>query len=434
MIVVVLLHLASSQLLAAQGDALPEHARGLVTAAIQQLLRTEYVFDSTGERCADELGRMANADPRWRGLSSRQTYASYVGKALAGCANDAHLSIEVPAAAARGTSVAEASTRSLAEALRLRNFDAPMAARLPGNVGYLELRSFPPVEMAGETVAAAMTFLANTDAMIIDLRRNSGGTGDMVRFLASWFFDSQVTLLNTFRRADRSLTPERTLPYVPGKRRPRSPLFVLTSRGTFSAAEAFAFGLQQLERATIVGERTRGGANAGRYRAIGEGMQLFVPQANARAANSEKTWERVGVVPNIAASDTDALSVAHAAAVAVLLDSARSDPIRARELRWTLERLNSERAGVSIDEPTCRRLARAFEGDRLIRCRGNRLWYSRGGTAERSLAPLSATRFMIDGVDDAVLELTQTDGRWALTVSAADGTVETANEAAPPER
>ncbi|MGI8691709.1 MAG: S41 family peptidase [Geodermatophilaceae bacterium] len=38
-------------------------------------------------------------------------------------------------------------------------------------------------------------------------------------------------------------------------------MYVLTSGATFSGGEALAYDLQQLGRATVVGERTRGGAH-----------------------------------------------------------------------------------------------------------------------------------------------------------------------------
>src|SRR5205085_3772593 len=69
--------------------------------------------------------------------------------------------------------------------LRQTNFGFEKVERLPGNVGYLDLRGFNPAQFAADTGAAAMNFLANTDALIIDLRRNGGGDPAMVAFLSS---------------------------------------------------------------------------------------------------------------------------------------------------------------------------------------------------------------------------------------------------------
>ena len=39
-----------------------------------------------------------------------------------------------------------------------------------------------------DTAAAAMTFVSATDALIIDLRQNNGGSPDGVAFLANYLF------------------------------------------------------------------------------------------------------------------------------------------------------------------------------------------------------------------------------------------------------
>ena len=87
--------------------------------------------------------------------------------------------------------------------------------RLPGNVGYLELTRFVQPEIGGETAAAAMAFLSGTEALIVDLRTNRGGSPFMVSMLCSYFVQSYTHLLNIVWR-DRThqfWTP----PHVPGR-------------------------------------------------------------------------------------------------------------------------------------------------------------------------------------------------------------------------
>jgi retinol-binding protein 3 len=394
------------------------------TDSIARLLRTEYVYDTTGIRCAAELGA---ARPGFRAPAAAAEFAAAMTLRLRRCAGDEHL--EVVAAAPAAPPPPAPAPRAASPAaepewlppLRARNFDVPEVRRLAGNVGYLELTSFPPPEVAGATVAAAMAVLAHTDAMIVDLRRNSGGTGDMVRFLATWFFDAPTAITATYRRADGRVTEDRTLPYVPGPRRPSVPLYLLTSRGTFSAAEAFAFGLQQLGRATVVGERTRGGANAGRYRTVGYGLRVFIPMANARSPATGKSWERVGVAPDLAAPADSALERAHAAALRRLAGAAGADSARARMLRWVLEGVL---AGTRLqDAAACAALAGRYEGAREVRCAGGRLRYARGGQPERGLIALGGGDYLLEGVDDVRLRFERAgDGTTVLRVLDADGT------------
>ena len=148
-----------------------------------------------------------------------------------------------------------------------------------------------------------MAFLKNSDALIVDLRENGGGTGDMVRFLASYFFVEPTRLSRSFRRdGTPQTTYDMTLPTVPGERMPIIDVFILTSPRTISAAEAFAFALQQRGRAVIVGETSAGAGNAGDYLDIGHGFQRVRPRRPCRRSPvNETSWEGVGVRPDLLA-------------------------------------------------------------------------------------------------------------------------------------
>ena len=79
------------------------------------------------------------------------------------------------------------------------------AQRLAGNVGYLDLRPvlFPAV-LCGEVITAAMSLLATTDALIIDLRNCLGGEPGMVAFLISYLWDRDPAQLSGLRLPGRS--------------------------------------------------------------------------------------------------------------------------------------------------------------------------------------------------------------------------------------
>src|SRR5207302_202996 len=125
------------------------------------------------------------------------------------------------------------------------NFGFERVERLEGNVGYLDLRGFHRAEYGGDTAAAAMTFLSHTDALIIDLRENGGGAPDMVALICSYLFGPEpVHLIDVYYRPDDSTRQWWTLPHVPGRRYGDKPVYVLTSRRTFSAGEGFAYTLK----------------------------------------------------------------------------------------------------------------------------------------------------------------------------------------------
>jgi C-terminal processing protease CtpA/Prc len=180
---------------------------------------------------------------------------------------------------------------------------------LEGNLGYLEITLLRDPREFGDIAAAAMTLVADTDGLILDLRRNRGGEPGMVALICAYLFD-EVTHLNDLylRRPDRTAqfwTP----PHVPGRRfGGRKPIWVLTSSATFSGAEELAYDLQQLGRATIIGETTRGGAHPASWHRITDALVLTVPDARAINPITGTNWEGVGVTPDIQVPAQDALT------------------------------------------------------------------------------------------------------------------------------
>ena len=316
----------------------PAQKREIVEAAASAYADF-YVFADKGRLIAAHLRRELS-----RGAFSRieqpAPFAAALTAAIQAVNPDRHIEIVPPAPAPAADPAApqsRAERLGWAERLRRRNYDFVRVERLPGNVGYLRLDSFPPPELAAPTAAAAMAFLKNSDALIVDLRENGGGAGDMVRFLASYFFVEPTRLSRSFRRDGTPQTSyDVTLPTVPGERMPVIDIFVLTSPRTVSAAEAFAFALQQRGRAVIVGETTAGAGNAGDYLDIGHGFRAFVPDVHVSSPIDETSWEGIGVRPDLPMPAARALGAAHREALRRLLAAASDE--RAREtLRRALE-------------------------------------------------------------------------------------------------
>ena len=90
----------------------------------------------------------------------------------------------------------------------------------------------------------------------------------------------------------------------------RIPVFVLTSEATISAAEAFAFIMQDLGRASVIGGRTPGMANPSRTSSVGGALELTAPFPLTRYGKSRGTFAGVGVKPGIPVSTDKALDIA----------------------------------------------------------------------------------------------------------------------------
>jgi len=296
---------------AAQDRALDDAERSAVVDAIAAELDARYVFPGVAERCGAHLHAQLAAGA-WSEVSDPEAFADALTAALQEISNDKHLRVRArrpappPAEPDREGAGAPQDPGDEVERMREGNFGFRRVETLDGNVGYLDLRGFLPLELARETATGAMAFLANSDALIVDLRQNGGGSPRTVQFLCSYFFDEPTHLNSLYWRAGDRTEEFWTHP-VPGRSMADVPLFVLTSDYTFSGAEEFAYNLRTRERATLVGETTGGGANPGGTVEVGERFLAFVPTGRAINPVTGTNWEGVGVEPHLAVSADEAL-------------------------------------------------------------------------------------------------------------------------------
>lgn len=203
----------------------------------------------------------------------------------------------------------------------LDNYGLYRVERLAGNVGYLDIRAFFPPEWAGDLAVAAMNFLANASALIVDLRKNGGGHPAMVALITSYLFGDEPVLLNSFHwRTEETPRQSWTLPYVPGKRFGNKPIYLLTSKETFSGGEEFAYNLKTRQRATLIGEPTGGGAHPGRIHRLHPHFEAVIPGGRPVSPITGTNWEGTGVIPDIPADPEQALPVAYRLALQSVIE------------------------------------------------------------------------------------------------------------------
>jgi retinol-binding protein 3 len=181
--------------------------------------------------------------------------------------------------------------------------------RSPNNIGYIKFDGFIASDVCADVGTAAMTFLAGVDALIFDLRDNHGGS-DKAPDLLSYLFEQPTHRSDFFDRTTGRTTQTWIQPVEPGKRLATIPVYVLTSRATFSAAESFTYDLQALKRATVVGEVTGGGSHLTNTERIDDRFNIRVPYGRPINPITKTDWEGVGVVPDVKVPASEALAAA----------------------------------------------------------------------------------------------------------------------------
>lgn len=280
-------------------------SRARVIDRVIQVLNASYVFPESAQKMSATL-RKRKSSREYRAISDGRDFARRLTRDLQEVSRDKHLEVRFSYVVLP----ADLSTRNPAEEtkrLAAANCGFAKAEHLWPNVGYLKLDLFADTKICAPTASAAMNFVADSDALILDLRDNHGGGGGMVEFVASYLFAERTHLDDIYSRTENATKETWTLPEVPGKKFADKPVFVLTSKQTFSAAEYLSNVLKNIKRATLIGETTGGGSHVVETKRIDDHFSVRVPTGRPITMTD---WEGTGVEPDVKVEAAQALDVA----------------------------------------------------------------------------------------------------------------------------
>ncbi|GAA4200829.1 S41 family peptidase [Actinocatenispora rupis] len=291
-----------------------QHEVTRVVGDLRTLVTERYVFPDVAARVADLLGERAAAG-RYDGVADPADLAARVTADVQEANGDKHLRL-----IAHAEPLADLPGEEAVEAVFAARAERTMGGiariqRLDGGIGLLEIE---PVlwnaELVGDAMTAAMTILARTSGLVIDLRGCVGGDPGVVAYLCTYLLAPETHLNDMIERVpgggERS-TQFRTLPYVPGPRYgTERPIAVLIGPRTFSGGEELAYDLKHTGRATLFGETTAGGAHPRIGIRLHPYLEASVPVARTRNAVTGTNWEGTGVAPDVPVDEADALDAA----------------------------------------------------------------------------------------------------------------------------
>ncbi|NNE66309.1 MAG: S41 family peptidase [Pyrinomonadaceae bacterium] len=320
----------------------PEIQKAVVTQLVKDLDES-YVFPDVAKKLDKHLkSRLSD----YSSITSARKFAEALTKDLQSVNDDKHLRVRfsydrLPDRKERTSPSREEEERYFAFMKRV-NYGFDSVKRLPGNVGYIELRGFMNEKLGENTVAAAMNFVSNTEALIIDLRRNGGGSPKMVALICSYFFgDEKVHLNDLYWRKGNRTDEFWTQPKVKGTKYLEKDVYILTSNRTFSGAEEFSYNLRNLNRAIIIGETTGGGAHPGGSFRLHDHFSAFISTGRAISPITKTNWEGTGVEPHFKVKKDIALETAQLKALEKI-HASTDDPNLKRSILNQIEGLKKK--------------------------------------------------------------------------------------------
>lgn len=266
-----------------------------------KLLNEVYVYPERAKTISQEISRRLDAGV-YADISTKEAFVSRLKHDLQQISGDYHL----------GLSITKEQTRKPGHRLKetvdkfKNNFAFERVEVLPGNIGYLKFNKFYHTDDAKKVLDHAFAFLSSTDAIIIDLSDNKGGSPMLVEHMASHFFTDKTHLWTVYDRDNAVFNTGFTEPGIGVKHfKANLGLYLITSANTASAAESFAYALKHYGKATIVGQTTMGIAHLVSGHKINSMFTGRLSVARPVHPLTKTDWEGKGVIPDIKVALTD---------------------------------------------------------------------------------------------------------------------------------
>ena len=381
-----------------------------VIDSLAHTLKAKYVFADVGGELSEMLLNNKK-DGKYHDVTDPDEFASALTLDMRVIAKDGHLGVRYEPEMIAMIKKAEADEKdqSLKEymlrEMKNINYGFKEVRILPGNVGYLNLTRFANAYYAGGTAVATMQFLSNVNALIFDLRQNGGGSPSMIQLITSYLYDVDETKhLNSFYfRPTDKYQQFWTLPYVPGKHMPDVDVYVLTSNRTFSGAEEFTYNLKNMERATIIGETTGGGAHPIDRHILNDNFAMGLPSGRAINPITETNWEGVGVEPHIQIPRAEAFDKAYLMALKKLKDKEK-DEKQLAFYQWTIDGIEAKLNPVELSTKELKAYTGVY-GPRKISLEDGKLIYRRDDGPRMQMVPMGENLFWFNEIDYFRLEV-----------------------------
>lgn len=313
----------------AQQTEVDDKFRRETIASLLRLLKDKYAYpEIAGKMEADINARLARGE--YDSLPDGERFAAQITADLRRVFDDKHLRLSYSAQpfSERSGKAGMPTPEEIAAARarqRRENFGLRKIEILKGNVGLIQLNYFAPLDWSAASYSAMMNAVADTDALILDLRQNSGSFDiDTAPFISSYLFEKPVQVGDIYLRETGVTRQIWTSAQVPGRKYLGKPVYLLTSKRTASGAEGFVSSLKKLNRAVTVGETTMGATMPGMSHRVNAHFSVWISTGRSSSAGSA-AGENKGIAPDFPVAPEKAPREAHLRALNGLLQEATDE-------------------------------------------------------------------------------------------------------------
>ncbi|MRG45536.1 hypothetical protein GFS24_10445 [Chitinophaga sp. SYP-B3965] len=274
-------------------------AKAQIIEKTAALIKEHYVFEEKGAKIAAHL-LAQNKAGAFRNATTPKVLDSMVTKTLREYSHDGHLFFSYdPETAANTGKKEEGDSEDLfyygPKAVE-NNYGFREVKILDGNIGYIKLSEINISEKSLPVLYAAMRFVANTKALIIDLQFNGGGGSSIGSVFESYFLPKNTPLLE-FKSRTGGIEADKTVPWLTEEKYTK-PVYIMVNNRTASAAEAFAYVLQAHKRAIVIGQTSAGAANMNTFYPVNDEYFVSISTAAPTLPGTDQSWEQKGIQPD----------------------------------------------------------------------------------------------------------------------------------------
>ncbi|MCP4570384.1 MAG: S41 family peptidase [FCB group bacterium] len=394
-------------------------AKAEIIDSVTATLNDNYVFPEVAQKM-DEYIRQQFKKGEYKEITDPMAFTQKLTEDLREVCKDKHLWVrfepDMETVKDAPDSLTQEDIDQYVAEMKYDNFGFYKLERMEGNIGYVDMHGFNDAAWGGPTAVAAMNFLANTDAIIFDMRKNGGGSPSMIQLISSYFFEESQHLNSFYLRPEDTIKQFWTQAHVQGPKMIDMPLYILTSSYTFSAAEEFTYNLKSMERATIIGETTGGGAHPVDFHNCPNiKIRIKVPTGRAINPITGTNWEGVGVTPHIEVPEGEALETAHLEAMKYILKNTDNEQ-KKEMLNWVVGYKDGLKNPAEVGLDLLRKYAGQY-GPRKITLEDGILYYQREDRPQFKMIPLTEDTFIFEKLEHFRLKfITDSSGQVSEVV------------------